>query len=364
MLLHRSDAGATRRSSPEPDFVHTTERVKELEEGSFHGGFAPNPLEALAIRRRSELREAALELRGVEQVVLFVAGKQFTNLPHLPGKETRGGHGPLAYDLVRRTPPERFAGHRDELAVGGPIVAARQVPGLSERVGRVAEGGQRAARVGRPDQGAPRIVAYRHAWLFAGFQLVDDQCVREALRLARAIELGRAPDDDGDFPARHLLQHHPGHRRADSAFAADWRERRFLRQQPVVLRVHVGVVEVGELRARRPACIECVAQHGRELLLPQAGVRRQAGGEIDDPASFDGLGGLPGIEQVGGCREVRFVHLARVAADQPQVAGVVAPQFARQFHGDLAVRAQYRLHLVPRVSMPSPPVRAAVRLYV
>ncbi len=59
-----------------------------------------NQIEALAIGGHFELRKSTLEFRGLEKIVLLVAGKQFLDFLHRLGEYARNGQGSLADDLV------------------------------------------------------------------------------------------------------------------------------------------------------------------------------------------------------------------------------------------------------------------------
>lgn len=136
------------------------------------------------------------------------------------------------------------------------------------------------------------------------------------------VELRCAGDEGGDVAPCDLVQHHRGHVGADSTLAADGSERSALGLHAVVLRIHVRVVEVGELRSRGLGGAQRIAQHRRELGLPEMRVRGETGGEVHDLTAGHRLRGLLGVEQIGAHNPVCGVHLAWVPADEPKVVGV------------------------------------------
>lgn len=93
------------------------------------------------------------------------------------------------------------------------------------------------------------------------------------------------------------------------------------------------------------AGIDDVAHDGGPLLHPQAGVHRQAGGEVDNLGAFDGVQGLCRIEQVCAHQLVAVVDLFRMAAHQANFASEVAIQLNGQFATDLSTGTQDGLHI-------------------
>ncbi len=105
---------------------------------------------------------------------------------------------------------------------------------------------------------------------------------------------------------------------AHPSFPANRRKTRFLRLDLAVLRIHVGIVEIGKAGPRRPAGLQGIPQHDGKLFFPEFAVRGQAGRKVDDPAAFNCLCRLPCIQQVRRHERIVFVDLAGIAAHKPQ----------------------------------------------
>jgi hypothetical protein len=303
-------------------------------------------VEAGAVARHLEFREAGGELARVEEVVVLVPRQQLAEFPHLRREQAGSPKGELRDHPVAAVAAERFARDRNELAVREPSGVDRQMPGLAVGVGRVAEHCEGPAGIGRPDERAQAVVAHRHQGHPARLEAIEHQAVGDALRATGAVELGGAGNEHGDLASAHLVEHHGRHARPDAALGPHRLEGRGLGLHPVVLRIHVGVVEVRELRPGRARRIEGVLQHGGEVRLPQPGVGGKARGEVDDAAAGDGRPRLRGIEQVGGDQRVGRVDASRSAAHEPHFAAVSAIQLAGEFGADLPVGPQDRLHVI------------------
>ncbi len=146
------------------------------------------------------------------------------------------------------------------------------MPRLPEGLRRIAQQGERAAGIWRPDEGATRIVTYRNARAFVLLKPVDNERVREALRFLRPVKLRCSTNENGNIAPLHFIKHPVGHQRTHVAFPSPGRKARLFGLRHVVLRIHIGIVKIDEFRprfawlaGRFPAWSETGAPRARNL---------------------------------------------------------------------------------------------------